>query len=493
MNLKKVRTIAVLLIVVLVSVVAFGGLYVKKQGTWQNLLPDFNYGMELNGIRELRFSLDQTEEEKEVYVDENGNIMGEVTEEHDHEEETAENTEGQSEQSTENTEANSETQAEQSAENQDTQNVEETVNGYKTETRVIKANKDEDVNIDNFEKSKKVIQKRLEALSSYEYNIRIDTITGELVVEVPDDDNLELEKSLISTIGKIQIVDHDTGLILIDNNCVKRAQTVNSQSESGYQFYLQLQLDKEGTEKLKSISKEYISTVDGAGTETIKYISVNLDGQELLTTYFGEEVTNGMIQIPMGDVVTESEAFNDTRDRVQRIAEVVNGDAMPLAYVLSSDNYVKSVITDDMIFVAEIVFAIVVALVSIFFIIKYKLKGLSLSIISIGYIALLTLVMRYTNVNITLNGLISFIAVIAINYVFDIKMLNGLKNISNTKAVFGKSMKELYLTIIPVCIIAIIFTFMSGVIISSIGMVLFWGLLLQAVYNTLVIFALDVI
>ena len=72
-------------------------------------------------------------------------------------------------------------------------------------------------------------------------------------------------------------------------------------------------------------------------------------------------------------------------------------------------------------------------------------------------------------------------------------MLNGLKNISNTKAVFGKAMKELYLTIIPVCIIAIIFTFMSGVIISSIGMVLFWGLLLQAVYNTLVIFALDVI
>ncbi len=490
MNLKKVRTIAVLLIVVLVSVVAFGGLYVKKQGTWQNLLPDFNYGMELNGIRELRFSLDQTEEEKEVYVDENGNIMGEVAEEHDHDEETEENTEGQA---AENTETNPENQAEQSVENQTEQKTDETVNGYKIETRTIKANKDEDINIDNFEKSKKVIQKRLEALSSYEYNIRIDTITGELVVEVPDDDNLELEKSLISTIGKIEIVDHDTGLILIENNHVKKAQTVNSQSETGYQFYLQLQFDKEGSEKLKNISKEYISTVDGTGTETIKYISVKLDGQELLTTYFGEEVTNGMIQIPMGDVVTEAEDFNDTRDRVQRIAEVVNGDVMPLAYVLSSDNYVKSVITADMIFIAEIAFAIVVALVSIFIIIKYKLKGLSLSIISIGYIALLTLVMRYTNVTITLNGLIAFIAVVAINYVFDIKMLNGLKNISNTKAVFGKVMKELYLTIIPVCIIAIIFTFMSGVIISSIGMILFWGLLLQAVYNALIIFALDVI
>lgn len=489
MNLKKVRTIAVLLIVVLISVIAFGGLYVKKQGVWQNLLPDFNYGMELKGIRELRFSLDTTEEEKEVYVDENGNIMGEVAEEHDHDENT------EAEQATENATENSEAGAEgQAQENQTEQTSEdETVNGYKKETRIIKANNDEDINIDNFEKSKKVIQKRLEALSSYEYNIRIDTITGELVVEVPDDDNLELEKSLISTIGKIEIVDHDTGLILIDNNHVKKAQTVNSQSETGYQFYLQLQFDKEGSEKLNSISKEYISTLDETGTETIKYISVNLDGQELLTTYFGEEVNNGMIQIPMGEVVTESTAFNDTRDRVQRIAEVVNGDMMPLAYTLSSDNYVKSVITDEMIFIAEIVFAVVIALVSIFMIIKYKLKGLSLSIISVGYIALLTLVMRYTNVTVTLNGLVAFISVIAINYLFDIKMLNGLKDISNTRAVFGKTMKELYLTIIPVVIIAIIFTFMSGVVISSIGMVLFWGLLLQAVYNALVIFALAVI
>lgn len=478
MNFKKVRTIAVILIMVLISVVAFGGLYVKKQGVWQNLLPDFNYGMELKGIRELRFSLDNTEEEKEVYVDDNGNIMGEVAEEHDtetSEEKTTENQEGQA------------------TENQAEQNSDETVSGYKKEKRVVKANNEEDININNFEKSKKVIQKRLESLSSYEYNIRIDTITGELVVEVPDDDNLEIEKSLISTIGKIEIVDHDTGLILIGNNHVKKAQTINSQSEEGYQFYLQLQFDKAGSDKLTNISKEYISTTDGEGTETIKYISVKLDGQELLTTYFGEEVTNGMIQIPMGDVVKEAESFNDTRDRVQRIAEVVNGDMMPLAYVLTSDNYVKSVITDDMILIAEIIFAVVIAVVSIFMIIKYKLKGLILSLISIGYIALLTLVMRYTNVTITLNGLIAFISVIAINYVFNIKILNTLKSISNTRAAFGKVMKELYLTIIPVCIIAIIFTFMSGIVISSIGMVLFWGLLLQAIYNALVVFALVVI
>ena len=80
-GLKTIRTIAILLIVILISVIAFGGLYLKSNGIWTNVLPEFNYGMELSGIRELRFVLDNTEEEKQVYVDEEGNILGEVKEE----------------------------------------------------------------------------------------------------------------------------------------------------------------------------------------------------------------------------------------------------------------------------------------------------------------------------------------------------------------------------------------------------------------------------
>ena len=98
--------------------------------------------------------------------------------------------------------------------------------------------------------------------------------------------------------------------------------------------------------------------------------------------------------------------------------------------------------------------------------------------------------LRYTNVNITLNSLIAFIAVIAINYVFSIKLLSAG---NDSKAVFANTIKELYLMIIPVCIIAIIFTFMSSLVISSVGMVLFWGLFIQAVYNALLILVLDVV
>ncbi len=466
-NLKKIKTITVLLVIVLISVVAFGGVYVKKKGIWNNALKDFDYGMELDGERELHFVLNTNEEEKEIYIDSQGNIAGEVAKE---ESENANNEENKE------------------------QEVSKDIEGYTRETRVIKVNNDEDINIENFEKSKKIIQKRLEKISGYEYNIRLDSITGELIVELPNDNNIEMESYLVTTVGKIEIIDHQTGIRLMDNSNIARAQALTSSATGGgYQAYLQLKLDKEGTEKLKEISKEYTSTTNETGTETIKYITINLDGQEMITTYFGEEVVNGEIQVPMGQPIEDYNTFREAAKSVERIADVINEGAMPLQYNLSSDNYIKSSITENTILVAEIIFAIVILAISVYMIIKYKQKGLKASIVAVGYIAVLTLVIRFVNVKVTINSLIAFISMVAINYVFIIKFVKELNETSIISKEFLKSMKELYLTIIPVCIIAIIFTFMSASIINSVGMVLFWGLLVQALYNSLVILGLGAI
>ena len=108
--LKTIKIVTVTLLVVLLSIIAFCGTYAKQNNVWRSTLPEFNYGIELDGIRELRYILDASEEEKEVYVDENGNIVGEVPEKTE------------------------ESEAEDSK-------AEEKVNntGYKTETRKIKA------------------------------------------------------------------------------------------------------------------------------------------------------------------------------------------------------------------------------------------------------------------------------------------------------------------------------------------------------------------
>lgn len=470
-NLKKIKRVAILLIAVLISIIAFGGLYIKEMGVWKNILPDFNLGMELSGMRELRFVLDTSEEEKQVYVDEKGNILGEVPKE----------TEPISlEENKENKEVAEEKKVDSEPQ-------------YAQETRKIKANSDESINIENFEKTKKIIQNRLETIQGYEYNIRMNTITGELIVEVPDDENIELEKSLITTVGKFEIIDKQTGIILMNNSDLKNAKILTSTTENGYQAYLQLKFNNQGIEKLKEISKKYVATTDASGTEKIDYVTVELDGQEVITTYFGEEISNGEMQIPMGEPISDINQYKENESRLGRIANIISEEKIPLVYTLNSDNYIKSFVTENIRIIIYVIFTILVIAVSVYMLIKFRLKGLKGSVIALGYISTLLLIIRYTKVDITLNSLIALISVIAINYFFTIKLLQKLTNKINNKLAFKSTMKELYLTIIPVCIVAVIFTFMSSLIISSVGMILFWGLLVQALYNALVILAFDAI
>lgn len=455
--LKNVKTVVILLIAILISTIAFFGLYVQKAGVWKNILKDYTLGMELKGFRELRFELDNTEESKEVYVDADGNYMGDVIEET-----TEESTTGVEEET-------------------------EVSGKYQIETRTIKVNDPSNINIENFEKSKKIIQDRLEDIDLYEYNIRLDSVTGELIVEVPDDENIDLEETLVLTVGKVTITDYQTGVLLIDDSHVKKAAMLGSNENGEYQGYLQIQFDEEGTEILKQLSNEYVAVISGDGTETINYISVNLDSEAMISTYFGEELTTGVIQIPIGSSTTEYSEYLDIASRISTIAEIISKDSLPLTYVLTSNTFIESPITNECKVISTIFFAVIIFAVSVVMVVKYKFEGLRQAILSIGYIGILSLVLRYTNVKLTINALIAILGVIAINYAFGFKFLNKLKNEKNRKTSLIEAMKELYLSIIPVCIIAIIFTFMSGLVISSIGMTLFWGLLIQALLSIVVL------
>lgn len=482
-NLKRFKTLAVVLIVVLISAIAFGGLYVKSQGVWKNVLPEFSYGMEIDGIRELRFVLNTSEEEKEIYVDENGNYAGDVVSE----DATTSSPEislvddNGNPISSENVELSTSTN-----ENQETENKEDDVlAGYTIEKRTIKSNEDADINITNFEKTKKIIQERLETLDLYEYNIRLDDVTGELVVEVPDNDNVEIQESMIATKGKFEVVDHQNGLVLLDNSDIKEASATYTNDESGYQSYLFIQLNKEGTEKLKEISKKYVSQTGENGIVTTTYVGVEFDDQELLQTYFGDELTNGILRIPLGQSTTEYDDFEVAYTSTIRVAGILNSEKMPLSYRLSADSYIQSHITLETRAIAVISFAIIVLILSIVMIIKYKIKGLEFALFNVGYIAIVTLALRYTNVPITLNSLLAFVGVVGINMLYEYKLLENLNKTDDTKLVFTETMKQLYLAIIPVAIIAVIFTFMASAVISSIGMVLFWGIAVQALYSWL--------
>lgn len=491
-NLKKIKVCVIVLLVILVSLVAFFGVFKFRNGVWNNLIPEYKYGMDIAGSREIRYNVDQSESEKYVYVDENGNIVGEVWK--DGNSITAEDEDSSTEegQATEKANVDEETTGKED----DQSNT-----SYSKETRTIKANSDEVLTKENFEKVKKIIQKRLDEQNIEEYNIRIDDVTGKLVVETANDDKtVETVESLVGQAGKFKIVDYQNGVELMNNSDLKNVSVVYPNNES-YKVYLQIEFNKEGANKLREISKEYIEIIEDKEenseksenietkeTEeeketTKKYVSIVLDNSTIMTTYFGEEMNQGVLQIPIGNNAENKEQFIENQQKAIKIATVLNTGIFPVKYNVETDNFVKSEINKDIINVIKIACLVVVAIISILVIIRFKGKGLLSAILSIGYIALMTLVIRYTNVPITINSFISIIFIVLMNYAFMNMILNKL-NENGEKTVFNEVIKKFYLNTIPVSVIAIVFTFATQLQISSIGMTLFWGIVFIAIYNT---------
>jgi preprotein translocase subunit SecD len=465
-KIKIFKTIAIVFIILTISLISFVGVFRDKLNAKVNIIPDFLYGMELGGTREFKFTLDTTSEEKEVYVDEDGNYKGTVVDDS-----TSTSTSGISLDAT--TDEDGDVVAEEEADKVE----------YATETRTIKANDDSVLNQESYEESKRIIQARLEKAKISEYNIRLDDVTGNLILEVPENDDTDNAYQLALSQGKFEMIDGQTGVVLLDNNDIKKASAVYYTS-SGYQAVLQIEFNKDKVETLKEISNTYVQITNEDDEEETKTVKLQLDGETLINTYFGEELSSGILSITMGDETTDYDTFAESYESASYFANIINNGKTPNVYTLASDNFVQSQITDDMIVVAKIAFAVVIAIVSVVMIIKYKMKGLLSAISSVGYIATTLLIIRYTNVTITLNSLIAVIGLVAVNYVFMFNYLKRMKT-DSAKHAFTESIKEINITIIPLWVVSVIFTFMTNITISSVGMVMFWGLFVQIIYSFL--------
>lgn len=484
--LKVTKKVAIILLILLLAIIAFLGFYKKENNVWGNKVPEFNFGLDLNGARELRYKLDESEEEKNVYIDSEGNILGEVKEETSSTDEGVSLTDGETAETPATTEETSTTETEQ--------NTDDSKPNYATEVRKIKANEDSVRTIDNFKKAKSIIQKRLEKEENFEYNIRLDNVTGEIILEIPDNENeLSVANLAVTTIGKFEMIDEQTGIILMDKSDIKDVSSGIYNGDDGYQVYLTITFNKEGAEKLKNVSNKYRKVTNDAGEENTEYVSILVDGQKLTTTYFGEELSGGMIQLSMGKASKDQNEIKTTALESQRIADAIGNESMPIDYELTSDNFVKSIITSNEVKIAQIVFIVIIAIVSIIFIIKFKSKGLFASLLEVGFIAILVLTIRFLEINITINSIITFLGIVALNYIFMAEFILECNKNNSKKSAFWNTMKKYYLTIIPLIIITIVFTLNSSITISSIGMLLFWGILLQVLYNILTVFAFDFI
>lgn len=429
---KGLKITVIVLLIILLSMVSFIGIYVQDKNQVKNILPEYILSRDLKGHRRIELKVNDEVKETKKYDADNNLITDDTTE--------------------------------------------------VARTEEIKVNSEEILTKENYEASKKVIEKRLEEMQVNNYDIRQNLENGTIILELPEDDNTDRIVGQLSLQGKFEIIDKDTNEVLMTNDDLKSVQSRYGTTSSGTtSIVLNIQFNKEGTEKFKNITNTYVQTTktveqeegEEAKEETeTKEISIKIDDTTLLSTYFSEQVTNGLLQLSVGSSTNSTtEELQEYAKEATSMAALLDSGKMPIVYEVEQNKYILSEVTQDVIAKVIVALIIILTLAIIYLIIKYKGKGILAGISIIGYVALLLLVIRYANVEVSIAGIIEILFSTLINYMLVDSMLKEEK--------INNAIKKYSLILIPTLVIAIAFTFAN----IAVGTVLFWGIVIAMLYN----------
>ena len=450
-TMKTVKILTITLLVILISMISFVGIYQKNKNRMENKVKDYSYSMSLNGARTIKLKV--------------------------------------------NTES----------------------------TDDVPNNSEEVLTAENYKKSKEVIKKRLNKMNVEEYTTSVNETTGEITIQIPEQ-NSQTDTIIgnLNTVGKFEILDSETKEVLLNNDDIKSSEVLYNTTNSGTSVYLQIEFNKNGKDKLKNVSQTYVSvnnttnnttennvaenttseteneatntTTEGSSdtATTEKKITMKIDDQEIMSTSFDEPITTGKIQLSVGSATTDRTTLQNYVDQAQSVATTLDTGKLPVKYDLEKNQYILPKLTTQDLIKVEIAIAIIAVVGIIILIVKHKLNGLLAGIAYVGLSAVYMLVVRYTNVTISIESIAGIIIVLILNYIFTTMFLNKIEELNKEKAenvmkkATGETYKKFYLRIIPVCIMAITFSFIKWVPISSFGMITFWGIVIIAIYNAII-------
>lgn len=442
-TLKLLGKISVVVIILLLSLISFAGIYVKDKNAMKNVIPEYKLGTDLYGARNILVKVDDSTTTKKY--DSNGNLV--------------------------------ENSSDKDENNENITEVEE------------KVNPDELRTAENYETVKNIIEARLKYMNVEDYLLRFDESTGNISLEVPENSSTDYIAQYTITKGEFKIVDNDTSEVLLSNADLKEAKVQYSTSTSGTTVYLTIEFNKDAVEKLKNISNTYISSTDAEGKTTTKKVKMTLDDSTIISTYFQEEISTGIIQLSMGTSTNTSEIQSNIQS-ASNMAVLLNTEPMPLTYTMETNRFVYSDITAETLKIVIVGLCIVALIMAICMVIKFKKNGLMGVIADIGFTAVLLLAIRYGNVEISLAGIFAIAIAVIVEYIVTGLILNEYSK-KCEKEILIKNIKHLMgriaICLVPFVVMAVTFALISWEEIASIGMILFWAIIIMIIYNTLML------
>ena len=499
-KLKGLRITLIVFIIILLSLISFVGIYVKDKNEMSDVIPDFILGSDIEGNRIIQLNVEQ--DDTITLTDSTGAKIATGTEEE--------------------------------LSNQGYTEDVITQNNYTKTTE--ETNKVEVLTAENYEKSKQILINRLKTSGVTDYKVRQDKDNGNIVVELKENDSTDDIISTLSEVGKFELKDSETEEILLNNDDVKDAKVLYNNTQSGVNVYLEIEFNKQGKEKLQEISKTYNSnaetedttntvanntvtneiteadlnaaeTTNEATDETTnttteettdteeassKKIDMVIDGTTIAQEQqFSEENATGTLDLLIGSgsaLSTDDENNNlDTYIiQAQSMASLIKNGVMPITYSLESNKYIESPITIELLKNVIIVLGAIAVVLFIFLIIKFRVNGILATISNVGFIAVILLILRLTNVEVGIGGIIGLALIQLLNYILLYMLLKAVKGKKENDKAMKNVIVKFCMMSVPAYIIAIVFAFNSFIPIYSFGMVVFWGITSSVIYNLLV-------
>ena len=486
--MKKVKILTIVLAIILVTLIAFGGIYLPTQNRMENKVKDYELGRELDSQRVIELKIKET--------------------------------------STDNSEENS------SDETTDSDNTEETEKSKET-TSTENESTENKLTEKDYENAKKIMENRLQALGAQDYTISLDKENGTVRVELAENDNVDMYIYYLYASQKITIKDTDSKDILLNDEMIKGAKySYTSDSKGAYQVYEEIELTKDGQAKLNELLNDYallvtdVTEIENAkkasesestktestseeSTETTENTSTDEQNTESTktqstteetssnsettkktaklyvndTTYDVSKIEKEKITVKIGSSSSNTTSVNNNISKAAEIAMLENAGKLPADYEVDTNRYEYSSITQkEIIYFAIAMIAILVIILLIYCVI-YKKSGILASISFVGFVSIFSLLIRYTNVAISIEGISAIIVVMIINLIINREILSKTQRMNLVNEAVKATYKNVYLKLIPVGILTIVFCLSKWESLSSFGMIMFWGLVLTAIYN----------
>lgn len=442
----SLKLILAILVIILLCIVSLGGIYAKDKNVMKNVLPNYILGMDLDTNTIIKLDVVKNE----------GN--------------SSENTQEESNE----TEKNSESENSENAENNTEKNNSENGQAQNIYT------------VENFKQSKKIIEKRLKNAGINQYTLRLDEQSGTIIMEVPDDTNNDTLQNIF-VVGKTEIKISENNEVIGDYNSISKITTAIDDSYVNYGIgsfvKLDIEFSKDAVKKFEEIKNNYIIPTDEEGKQTENNIVIAIDGNAICSmteTEFLETAVKGSLPLKLGDYTNDKTTLNNTLKEADSIKNIIQSGNLPITYSVNYTNDIHSNISEIGIIS---VFAVILIIMLVYLVLKYKLKGILAELDILGFGALLLLVLRYTNVEISIASIVSIATMLILQFIYSVKLLDNEKISSK---IFTEETIKFTKMLIPAFIMSVVIAFANILEISGFGMIIFWGIILFEIFNNII-------